>query len=117
MNENFKAEGVNRMDDVVEKKDYCNISKVRCYLEWSCIILLTLLSYYIHSNGLIDVQWKPGLFGLTVGLMHIIASNVLSQVYNYGLPEFLSFFRATPRRLKVLGVLLIIGSIVNLLLH
>jgi len=75
------------------------------------LLFETLLKPTLNGGSTEDYEFRAGL--ICFGLLHIAASNALSFLYNLSrhvLP-FLKSPLATPKRLKILGALIIIFAV------
>lgn len=80
-------------------------------------IVFELKAKHVFLNNAIDESIQPGIIAILFGLLHILASNILSYLYN--LQRIIIPFRvvplATSRRLKFLGgIITVVGVVISI---
>jgi len=74
------------------------------------ILFTILLMLKLFNTGLINDNFVPYLF-ITLGSVHVLASNVLAYMYNLSYVALLIPVRVKPWFIKIFGLILILNSI------
>ena len=74
------------------------------------VVFALLLILKVFNTGLINDNFVPYLF-ITLGLVHILAINVLAYMYTLSYVALLIPLRVKPWFIKIFGVILILNSI------
>ncbi len=97
------------------ERNHIDMSHRKFYLEWMFIVLF-LCIYLFVAYGVdtsISRRNQTNIVFMLVGLVNILSANVLSKLYNYSVPEFLSFLKTTPSRTRLFGLFCICLSLLR----